>query len=287
VAAPEKIATSWRDSKSFCYFSYRQSLFPVKLFEPSYRLMRHFGIPRRNLSEAHVGQTPWNKGKKCPQLKGHPPTYFNKPNLDDELTLAYVLGVVEGDGCLYDDKHGEYIIMLEVRDEAFAKSFYNALKKLGLKPTFSYRHPPSWKNGKFRVRAWSKILFELLKQKYSELDSWLNDEELFKAFLRGFYESEGWLQKYKVQRKKRVWQYYGLGMCNVNGDLMNKIAEKLRDLGFNPKLYIRKPNPAQRMMKPLYILKLCRQTEVSRFLSTFKPCIKFKPRGEVIVSREN
>lgn len=241
--------------------------------------MQQFGIPRRNLSEAHIGQTPWNKGKECPQLKGHPPTYLNKPNLDDELTLAYVLGVVEGDGCLYDDGDGEYIILLQVKDEHFAKSFYDALKKIGLKPTLSYKEPPSWKNGKFCVRAWSKLLFEWLKERYSELDSWLNNDELFKAYLRGFYESEGCLYKQHIWNRGRKYEYYALSLSNTNKNIIDLITRKLQKLGFHPKVYEWKVESLKHKMA--YSLRLHKQEEIKRCLEMIKPCIKIKSRGEL------
>lgn len=58
----------------------------------------------------------------------HHPNRIKLPEMNEDL--AYVLGVIFGDGCAYYGKTSWYV-QLTTTSETFNRSFENALKKLG------------------------------------------------------------------------------------------------------------------------------------------------------------
>ena len=185
--------------------------------------------------------------------KGRPGSPKYHPILEPSPTLAYILGVLKGDGCVYHS-----VIQLSVADREFAESFAHALSKLGLPA----RVIPIRMRGKEHFRAFvSSIVFAQWYKglPFAEFETMAQNHPI--DFLRGFYESEGW---FDCRRQAH--------MANTKEHLLYLCAELLIQLGFNPtlrKYELRKPKG--------YIywrLGLHRQKEAETFVRTIKPCIK-------------
>ena len=177
-------------------------------------------------------------------------------NLSPSPELAYILGVMVGDGCAGEytkNCNGKgkksYDIKLGVIHYKFAKRFAIALKKIGL-------HPNTWKDKKVRdnreneqklwhTEAYSKVFVRFYLALKNDLDALKdfadNCPNGKRMFLRGFYESEGHHGVYDYQRGNRIQHVKHLHMTNTNPELVEiVIIAFLHDLGFHPYTDIQK-----------------------------------------------
>jgi len=184
------------------------------------------------------------------------------PNINSSTHLSYVLGVLLGDGWIYNHKHS-YFICLDTIDYSFSKSFYNSLKNINLNPNIFQSKGRFW-----RTIASSKLFYLWFKN--------LKSKEIRKAaldypldFLRGIYESEGCLthRHYKKLDKK----YLSLVIVSCEEETISLTKLLIENLGLNPRLNLRKPKPPR---KPIFVLTLDKQNEIPIFLRKVNPCIK-------------
>jgi intein-encoded DNA endonuclease-like protein len=169
--------------------------------------MRKYRIKRRDRFTA-LKLTPW--GSKDVNLQPSP-------------ELAYILGVLKGDGSVwYNPANRGYIARLKTSSCVFAQSFANALKQIGLNPSFRFKK--YW-----YVDVRSKAIYGWYKNLSTEkLTSFA---EKFKVdFIRGFYESEGLMWR-------NINGGYYIGMWNKNLKSLLLVKDLLKELGFNFKIF--------------------------------------------------
>jgi len=193
--------------------------------------------------------TPETKEKISKAKKGR---YLVHPSFEATPSLAYVLGVLRGDGSIYLHKKGADI-RLTTASRDFAESFYRALREINL-------HPYMYKDrGKYySVEASSKAFYNWYKElDLPAIEKLLDTEDKKIAFLRGFYESEGWCGRDQVQ------------IYNTDRNLIDLVKRILADLGFDFRISCR-----YRQGKPLYTLYKHSRKVVKQFLALVRPCIK-------------
>lgn len=153
-------------------------------------------------------------------------------NLELNENLAYILGVLAGDGYMdYDDKRGTYYIGLSATDKEFVEKFKESLINFfNIKPTNEFRksRKENW-NDQHITRLCSKEACDFIN-KFGNFkkETWKipeiiknSNEKIKSAFLRGFFDSEG-----EVDRKsKRV------GATSVNHIGLEEIGKLLNNLG--------------------------------------------------------
>ena len=150
-------------------------------------IQRRYGV---TLSKSHISY--WTRGIHDPYNGRYIPSIeFLEPSEE----LAYVIGVRMGDGYMYGKNNGA-VIGLEVKDREFAVEFGQCLAKvLERKPIKTrYRNYV----GKYVVEVYSQTLYELLKKPVDldRLKKYIEHSERCKAaFLRGFADSEGYVDK--------------------------------------------------------------------------------------------
>jgi len=145
---------------------------------------RMYGV---TLNKSHISF--WIRGIKNPYNgRRYIPTL---DRLRPSEELAYIVGVVVGDGYIYRLRKYHYIIVLQVKDLEFAEEFARCVGKiLGREPP----KPRPRKDGKFTVKVQSKTLYKLLKKPIyidgirQYIEHCIN---CTCAFLRGFFDSEG------------------------------------------------------------------------------------------------
>jgi len=164
--------------------------------------------------EFKKGHTPWNKNKKGLHL--YPETEFKighkwakkinkkrlknlrkkvmlKPNLKMTKNLAYLVGLLKGDGCVTHNG-ASFRICFDNTNQTLANNCLNSLKEIGLHP-FVYDIIPYNGIGKkkiYKVVANSKKFYEWYKKlTLQDLKKSLNTKEKTIGFLKGFYEAEG------------------------------------------------------------------------------------------------
>lgn len=188
--------------------------------------------------------------------------------------LSYVIGVTLGDAGIYNvpSERGERLrFYMQVKNETFARSVYNALKKLGLNP-FMYK---TRKRGReyFCVGANSTYFgrwFRRQGMKGVKRIITLGHGNTI-AFIRGFYESEGSC----FERPDQPGNYM-ISICNTDTGLLLFVKTLVQRMGFHPSVTIIK-DTRKPWYKDLHRLYLYRQEEITKFLSMIDPCIK-KPR---------
>ncbi|MEM3398828.1 MAG: LAGLIDADG family homing endonuclease [Nitrososphaerota archaeon] len=152
--------------------------------------------------------------------------------LEPSPELAYIIGVVAGDGWTVKKKNGIYEVGAEVKDEDFIEEFSRCLGKV------LRRDPPrprQRKYGMLVVSVKSKAPYELLQKPIdiSRIAPFVEHcEECMRRFIRGFFDSEG-----SVGGNKWISCY------NSNIQLLQYVRKILNLLGIRttePKIYLRK-----------------------------------------------
>lgn len=120
--------------------------------------------------------------------------------IEDHLSLAYVLGVLKGDGCVADRILPHYFIDLQTKDEDFAKAFAESLsrvlkEKVEVKPL--KRHTTKGFFEGYEVCKGHKGFYLWCKKHLAETVSIVDGlgKPAAAMFIRGFADSEGSPQK--------------------------------------------------------------------------------------------
>ena len=149
---------------------------------------------------------------------------------------AYLMGLRYGD--ISTQKHGRQIrIYVSTTHPAMLQLFNNSFKKYG-----KVNYYPKFNRGR-KIYQWCVYVdldksFNFLLNKTSNIPRWIiNDDQLFFAFLSGYFDSEGCLSIYYHQKDK----YGNIQWIIKSSDkiILITIVQKLRELGFNiqyPKL---------------------------------------------------
>ena len=196
-------------------------------------------------------------------------------NLSDDVAVAYLLGIIEGDGSVFAHPLGrQYNVTLEIAgyDRAFADSFADALRRIGLRPTYFGRQQKigartvgvQGKSVLF-VKWWQGLGFDGVRRYVSE------SRERTVAFLRGFYESEG-----SCSHDKRPGRSLCVWFSNGDEELLLFVRGLLANIGYNfgmSRMAGRKPGYLPRLT-----LYLGARGEAQRFLTEVRPSIKTEPR---------
>jgi len=157
------------------------------------------GVKRRSSKEAGILAS--ERGR----LHGK----HNIPESSRKMTVekAYILGVMCGDGCLHRTKNDSYQITLQVIDEDFVDRFVDCMRKVyGLKVSVTRMKSknPNW-NDRFQARFCCKDAFnDILNYSPFGTYKWRVPSVIFNSsdpikysFLRGFFDSEGCVDKSK------------------------------------------------------------------------------------------
>lgn len=175
--------------------------------------------------------------------------------------LAYVLGVLLGDGSVYKSQSARgsysYHVSLYVKDRLFAEKFAEALTKIGLDP-----HVYIYKNGYHRVQAINGGFYEWYKslglEQISSLVRGFEDR-----LVCGFYESEGSIGVNKSRLRIQIG--------NKHKELLFMIQNILQN--WNIKSWVCGP------YQDYFKLHVTGDDRVKRFLQIIGPCIRVEPKN--------
>lgn len=138
--------------------------------------LKRYNIPRRSTSEAV------KLGKK---KHG---SYYIHTDLSPSTNLAYVLGVIEGDGTV---RNGQ--VYLDVISEKFAKAMFNSMKSIGFNVVWNKRKRNLPQHDIYEVFGNSKNFYDWFNSmNYNDIYDFISqDKSMVCAWIRGFYDSEG------------------------------------------------------------------------------------------------
>ncbi len=168
----------------------------------------------------------WCKGLHDPRNR------LNLVRLEPSPELAYIIGVIFGDGSVSFRKSGRsynYRIRLKVVDKEFAEEFYECLRSIGLKPSFRLERDRT-RCDRWCVEANGKLLYEFLKQPKEKLFDVAR--QFPTEFLRGFFDSEGCV--YWNERRKRLL----ITASNYDLELLQFVQKLLASLNIHSKIYL-------------------------------------------------
>jgi len=167
-------------------------------------------------------------GLKTTLLKHH---QINKKAKILREDLAYIFGVIEGDGYCRKRKNtkrtsGE--IILKVKDKDFAEEFANRLKR------WSGVNPKYWeKDGEFFTALYSVDAVDVIKKiRLRELI--ISNKKVKSNFLKGMYDSEGGVIGTNLNRRKFACRW--IHFSNNNEKLVKTVNRILNDLGIPHKI---------------------------------------------------
>jgi len=182
----------------------------------------------------------------------------------EQPELAYILGLIMGDGTVYCyEKKDDCSICLINTNKLIVDEYIRACEKLGFHVgVVTLKPKPPGKKQLYRACFRSKAFAEWYQNidiKY--LEHFLREDELFNAFLRGFFEADGTLY---WGRSRKIVNIY-----NNNVELLEFIAKRLKERGYNSVGIYRNRGRT-------YSLTIQTGDDVLRFLSEIKPVVKNK-----------
>lgn len=189
------------------------------------RWMKSYGIARRNKSAAAKLWLSSREARMKLRKK-----FIARPS----ETLAYVLGVLLGDGFVCRNNSYVYQVGLDVQNETFAKKFFLALTKISLNP-FIFQDSKKI----HRVRANSANFYEWYKSlDLNQVVSLIQGYE--KQFVRGFYESEGYVGVHRGSGRSYIQiSNTRRELLTLTQDILFKWNIKSRIYGLNKNEYFR------------------------------------------------
>jgi len=190
----------------------------------------------------------------------------NEPDLEWNRNLAYIVGVLKGDGHVRMSG-GSGQINLNVTSDKLARSLKNSLEEIGLNPGI-YREEDAFERGYTNVlycystsfyEWFTELSFDKLRERI------LSRKSMTKSFLRGIYEGEGFLT-----HQGDIAKGYALGIVNTNKSLVSLLEGCLDSLKIDYSTY----RQSRSENKDLYTLKITKFHQINNFLNQVDPCIK-------------
>lgn len=210
-------------------------------------------------------------------------SYCPVPDLTPSEPLAYLMGV-----CLGDGHANGYQYIAQIADRPFADRIIKALEQIGLRPTIR-EIPPRNKRSRimWRVVASSRPLAQWMTGLTIEnIVNILVDPEHKRAFLCGFYESEGSAKQYRHAMKmphskeddpsrNQLYCTTRLTISNTDKSVLELVQKWAKERGHTLRLQLSRK--ATTKNKALYNLIAHRFHDITAFLADIQPCIKLLP----------
>src|SRR5271157_2098874 len=175
--------------------------------------------------------------------------------------LAYILGVMKGDGSAYAIQE-QKIIQLEAKERAFVESFNNELAQLLHSRPMAIEYLPL--HHTYRIRKTSKVFFDwYVSRTRSEIEAIAMNYPL--PFIRGFYESEGSVGRYGKNGKCSF-----LRIMNTDPSLIYLVSAIMNQLSFRHT--VKKTNRPNH--RTLHWIRMYERGNILSFLETIRPAIK-------------
>lgn len=212
-----------------------------------YRWMKKFNIKSRSLSEASM-------------------KYPNLPFSGNVAEASYLLGLMGDLHARYH--HLQVDVSLTTTHPAMIKLFENCFGKYGRVNKYPMlntdRNYYEW-----HCYCYLHPSFGFLTRGRNLGDHILDEADLFYEYLSGLIDPEGFItvSRYRNKKQKQEYVRFLIGVSSTNLDLLNRVAEKLRSLGYTAKIREGKRSiKAFKGTKPLWDLRIERAPDVLRLM---------------------
>jgi len=137
-------------------------------------------------------------------------------------SLWYLIGAM-GDGTYYVTNDGHYVVEYGQKDRTWLETIESKALCLGYRVFIVHHKGTYWK-----AKIYSKEFYNLTVETLSRLHEILTSlqEELFKAYARGFFDAEGTITKH-YRRTIRI------RIAQKDRELLEMTAKRLRELGIS------------------------------------------------------
>ena len=214
--------------------------------------------------------------KHCVKLRStHESNYINSSrllNLESSESLAYILGVIEGDGGVQAyKKKGHYSINLGVIDKDFICEFKKHLKKIGFINFQECKIKHENKKDIYRLIVYSRYFYDwyVSLNKYEDYKKLLgNCKKYMCAFIKGMFDSEG--SVVLQYGKKRQIRSGRIQITNTDRELIDLVCYFLDKLNINYYIIITK-----RKIKNVFVIFI-RPNNYNDFMNSIGTSIKRK-----------
>ncbi len=174
------------------------------------------------ISRSHISY--WVRGIHVPEREP-----YNVPDLSKREELAWIAGMYAGDGSIKVNRKGRFL-SLKVKDRELAEA---AARKLSIlmgreKPYFVGK----LSDGRYYVEIQSRELIDVLIERSNVLNLL---EERPVEFIQAFFDCEGYVTGLVSSQGSFLAR---IGVSNTDYDLMEKIKERLADLGVFGEIYM-------------------------------------------------
>jgi intein-encoded DNA endonuclease-like protein len=256
--------------KSYTHEKYLRAMDLLKKGYGLTETCRILGWPEDKIATLHY----WKNGRHKPPAA----RWIPEPSSE----LAYIIGVLKGDGYLYKHKY-HYDIKLDTRDYEFAETFGKALAKVLNKKV----KKPYWDKSDniWKIYYRSKAFYMWYrKQNLKSLKRFIeHGKETVALFLRGLYDSDGGHYRYR-ERYSKIYLYNNdLELLHYVQHLLNKY---FNITARGPYLHIRageastkKNGERIRTNYNNYSIKISRKQHVETFLNEIGFSIAEKQLG--------
>ncbi len=181
--------------------------------------------------------------------------------------LSYILGVIEGDGCVSIKQRR---IILSVTDKDFALKFKESLEKWsGFKAKFYERNFKKYRERNNVKTQYCVYIDSLEASRFVESfdlnEIYYSNNKIISCFIKGFFDSEGTV--IDISKKIKL----GLRCFNTNIEIINFIELLLKRLNINSTITNVKnynyPFSKSRVLKEYYFLSIYRKESIINFYS--------------------
>lgn len=204
-------------------------------------------------------------------------------NWDSRNDLAYFLGVMKGDGCIYRDNATGYLRMqIRVTSRPFIESISSALAKVGLTPAIYPVYQNLYQKDLPRKQQWGISIFcQELATWYkaltlSEVEGFCEGPKMKSEFIRGFYESEGSVCTRPKDKRRNARTH--VTMTNTQPELLACVQRMLIALGihfnFGGPFSSKSRISNKTWVSQFFNLNASAKMVVRSFFETVKPVIK-------------
>lgn len=175
----------------------------------------------------------FNKAKQIAGLEVSPPKHHQIKKSAELLTedLAYILGVIEGDGYCRKREAPERTsgeIILKVKNSDFAQEFKKKLK------WWSGIPPKIWqKNREFHVELYSVDAVDIIQGIHLN-EITLSSKKIKANFLKGLYDSEGGVTGENLNKRRFACRW--IHFSNKNKKIIKIVSRLLKDFKINHKI---------------------------------------------------
>lgn len=222
-----------------------------------------------------------------------------EPKLLPSPELAYILGVVYGDGFVCKswvkkEKKWVRVVGLRSSEISFVEKFRQHLLSIGLNPSkIQTIEPPTeadrlrnpnilQKSTLYLVSAISKRFYDWrVKLKLEQLKlEYLVSDASKRAFVCGFYESEGCFYVVKSG-------YPSVSMCNSDRELVDLVKVLVEYFGFRPpSVYTSDHNKIDGICHKTMYSFVLNGMQATDFIKQIKPTIKLPPLGYAYINKK-